>query len=446
LFDRPRSGERALLVRIGSGGPPMPADLEEFAALASSAGAVPVGTVVGSRQRPDPRFYVGSGKAEELKARAEELGADVILVDHALSPSQERNLEKLTGRRVLDRSGLILDIFAQRARSHEGKLQVELAQLKHLQTRLVRGWTHLERQKGGIGLRGPGETQLESDRRLIANRVRTLTRRLEKLGQQRDTGRQTRREVPIPGAAIVGYTNAGKSTLFNVLTGATSYAADQLFATLDPTVRRLKLPHCPEIVLADTVGFVRDLPHELVAAFRSTLLEAREAHLHLHVIDAADPERGDRVRTVNEVLASIGAGDVPQLEVYNKIDLLGEAPHVERDAEGLVRRVWVSAATGAGLDLLAAALAERFGARLVKLALALSPRHGRARAELYRRAAVLAETIREDGGWDLEIEIAERDLEDLCRREGLARPVTLGAPCVAPGAFLQLPPAAAAPL
>ena len=442
MFDRPRSGERALLVRIGVGGPPAPADLEELSALASSAGAVPVGTITGSRQRPDPRFYMGSGKADEVKARAEELSADVILVDHALSPSQERNLEKHIGRRVLDRSGLILDIFAQRARSHEGKLQVELAQLKHLQTRLVRGWTHLERQKGGIGMRGPGETQLESDSRLIANRVRTLTRRLEKLGLQRDTGRQTRKEVPIPGAALVGYTNAGKSTLFNVLTGAQSYAADQLFATLDPTVRRLKLPHCPEIVLADTVGFVRDLPHELVAAFRSTLLEAREAQLHLHVIDAADPERSEHVATVNEVLAGIGAGEVPQLEVYNKVDLLGEAPRVERDEAGTIRRVWVSAATGAGLDLLAGALAERFGSRLLRLVLPLGPSHGRARAELYRREAVLAEQVAEGGGWLLELEIAERDLVELCRREGLERPVP-DAPCVAQGAFLQSAPAAA---
>ena len=444
MFDRPRSGERALLVRIGAGGQPAPAEIEELSALASSAGAIPVGVVTGSRQHPDPRFYVGSGKAEELKARAEELSADVILVDHALSPSQERNLEKLIGRRVLDRSGLILDIFAQRARSHEGKLQVELAQLKHLQTRLVRGWTHLERQKGGIGMRGPGETQLESDRRLISNRIRTLNRRLERLAQQRDTGRQTRKQVPIPGAAIVGYTNAGKSTLFNVLTGASSYAADQLFATLDPTVRRLKVAHCPEIVLADTVGFVRDLPHELIAAFRSTLLEAREAQLHVHVIDAADPERGERVRTVNEVLASIGAGEVAQLEVYNKIDLIGETAHVERDAAGLVRRVWLSAATGAGLDLLEVALAERFGSRLVRLRLHLAPRHGRARAELYRRAAVLAEQPAADGGWELELELAERDLDDLCRREAIDRPVAGDeAPCVAAGAFLQSRPAAA---
>jgi GTPase len=422
LFDRPKSGERALLCRIGVGTQPSTADIDEFRSLAASAGAIPVAVVTGSRATPDPRYYVGSGKADELKAKAEEAGAELILIDHALSPSQERNLEKLTGRRVLDRSGLILDIFAQRARSHEGKLQVELAQLKHLATRLVRGWTHLERQKGGIGLRGPGETQLETDRRLINNRIRTLNRRLERLALQRDTGRQTRKEVPIPGAALVGYTNAGKSTLFNTLTGADSYAADQLFATLDPTVRRLKLPHCPEIVLADTVGFVKDLPHELVAAFRSTLLEAREAHLHLHVIDAADPERAERIQTVNEVLQGIGAGDIPQIEVYNKVDLLGEAPRVERDEDGLIARVWLSAATGVGLELLRDALAERFGTRLVRTTLQLTPRHGRARAELYRREAVLGETVSDDGGWQIEVELAERDLEDFTHREGLSLP------------------------
>jgi GTP-binding protein HflX len=420
LFERPRSGERAILVRIGLGETPAPAELAEFEALACSAGATPVGFVTGARTRPDPRFFVGSGKAAELKAAAEAASADVILVDHPLSPSQERNLEKLTERRVLDRSGLILDIFAQRARSHEGKLQVELAQLKHLQTRLVRGWTHLERQKGGIGLRGPGETQLETDRRLLNNRVRTLNRRLEKLALQRDTGRQTRKEVPIPGVALVGYTNAGKSTLFNVLTGAHSYAADQLFATLDPTVRRLKLEHSPEIVLADTVGFVRDLPHELIAAFRSTLLEAREANLHLHVIDAADEERSDRIAQVNEVLASIGAQDVPTIEVYNKADVIGEPARVERDAEGLVRQVWLSAATGEGVGLLREALAERFGRRLLRTHLALGATHGRARAELYRRGAVLSEMPDNAGGWQLEVELSSEDLLALCRREHIA--------------------------
>ena len=279
-----------------------PNDTAEFAALAASAGTIAVGTILASRARPDPKFFVGSGKADEIRRCAEANDAKLILVDRTLSPSQERNLEKLINRRVLDRNGLILDIFAQRARSFEGKLQVELAQLCHLSTRLVRGWTHLERQKGGIGLRGPGETQLETDRRLVAKRIRTLRSRLEKLGRQRDTGRHVRREVPVPTVALVGYTNAGKSTLFNALTGSATYVADQLFATLDPTVRRLKLADVGEVVLADTVGFVRALPHELVAAFRSTLQEARDADLLLHVVDASDALRDERIEQVREVL------------------------------------------------------------------------------------------------------------------------------------------------
>src|SRR5579863_6026217 len=309
-FERPRIGERAVLVRLGIGAPVDPEDLEEFTQLAVSAGASPVATVTGRRDRPDPRYFLGSGKAEELRSVAAHSAADVILVDHALSPSQERNLEKLTERRVLDRNSLILDIFAQRARSFEGKLEVELAQLKHIASRLVRGWTHLERQKGGIGLRGPGETQLETDRRLIVQRVRLLTRRLLKIQQQRATGRQTRAEIPVPSLALVGYTNAGKSTLFRALTGADAYVANKLFATLDPTVRRVTLPGGTAVVVADTVGFIRELPHELVAAFRSTLTEAREATLLLHVVDAADPRRDEQTHAVHSVLAEIGAGTI----------------------------------------------------------------------------------------------------------------------------------------
>ena len=353
MFERPERGERAILVRIGLGKAPDADELGEFDALARSAGAIPVGTITGNRSRPEPRYFVGSGKAEEIRDRAKSEAADLVLVDHELSPSQERNLERLIGQRVLDRAGLILDIFARRARSAEGKLEVELAQLRHLATRLVRGWTHLERQKGGIGLRGPGETQLETDRRLIGKRIKTLTAKLEKLAQRRDTGRQVRKRVPVPGVALIGYTNAGKSTLFRALTGADAYVADQLFATLDPTVRRLRLPHTPDIVVADTVGFVRDLPHELVAAFRSTLMEAREADLLLHVVDAADPEREQRIAQVDELVESIGADTIPQLRVYNKVDRTGRTPELIRDAEGSPSAVWLSAATGAGVRVAA---------------------------------------------------------------------------------------------
>jgi GTP-binding protein HflX len=411
VFERPRSGERAVLVRLGVGAPADPEDIEEFTQLARSAGAVPVATIAGRRERPDPRFFVGSGKADEIRASAAEHAADLILVDHALSPSQERNLEKLIGRRVLDRNGLILDIFAQRARSHEGKLQVELAQLKHIASRLVRGWTHLERQRGGgIGLRGPGETQLETDRRLIGQRVRVLARRLEKLQLQRETGRQARAEIPVPSVALVGYTNAGKSTLFRAMTGADAYVADQLFATLDPLVRRLALPGGTEVVFADTVGFIRELPHELVAAFRSTLTEAREATLLLHVIDASDPRRDEHVEQVNEVLAQIGAGDIPQIRVYNKIDRLEVEPHLERDAGGEPVRVWISAARGTGLDLLRDAIAARLSRSVRAATLRLAPGAGALRSRLYAAGTVRAERPLDDGGYELDVQLPDVEL------------------------------------
>ncbi|MCI0433878.1 MAG: GTPase HflX, partial [Gemmatimonadetes bacterium] len=428
--------EHAVLVRIGIGEPASEQDISEFTALATSAGAQPVATITGVRRRPDARLFVGSGKAEEIRAAAVTRGADVVLFDHALTPSQERNLEELIGRRVLDRNGLILDIFAQRARSFEGKLEVELAQLRHIATRLVRGWTHLERQKGGIGLRGPGETQLETDRRLLANRIRTLSRRLEKLQRQRDTGRQARREVPIPTVAIVGYTNAGKSTLFNAMTGSEAYVADQLFATLDPTVRRVELPGAQVAVLADTVGFVRDLPHELVAAFRSTLQEARDASLLLHVIDASDPERLERIEQVNAVLRSIGAGGIPQIEVFNKIDRNGSAPRAERDAGTARTRVWLAAAPQVGIDALRQAIACALWPELERATLRLSLMAASARSRLYAEHRVRAERVRDDGGWDIDVELTSAQIATLCREPGVVR-ASPGAPCAVQTHSLQ---------
>ena len=439
MFERPRSGERAVLVRLGLGAQVDPEDLQEFKQLAVSAGAQPVATVTGRRESPDPRFFMGSGKADEVRTVAEDNAADVILVDHALSPSQERNLEKLTGRRVLDRNGLILDIFAQRARSFEGKLEVELAQLKHIASRLVRGWTHLERQKGGIGMRGPGETQLETDRRLLGQRVKVLTRRLEKIQQQRETGRQQRAEIPVPSLALVGYTNAGKSTLFRSLTGADAYIADQLFATLDPTVRRITLPGGTPVVAADTVGFIRELPHELVAAFQSTLTEAREATLLLHVVDASDPRRDDHIAQVDSVLREIGAAEIPQVIVYNKIDRLGFEPRVDRDAEGRATAVWISAERRLGLDLLSGAIAERI-ARFARLARVHVPAAaGALRSRLYAAKAVREERSADDGSIELLVELPDVELLVLARTPGVQILEVQGPdmPCAPGDAYLQ---------
>ena len=439
MFERPRTGERAVLVRLGLGAPVDPEDLQEFKQLAVSAGAVPVATVTGRRDRPDPRYFLGSGKAAELRDVAHASAADVILVDHALSPSQERNLEKLIERRVLDRNGLILDIFAQRARSFEGKLEVELAQLRHIASRLVRGWTHLERQKGGIGLRGPGETQLETDRRIIGQRVKVLAKRLEKIRQQRETGRQMRAEIPVPSLALVGYTNAGKSTLFRALTGTDAYIADQLFATLDPTVRRVVLPGGTAVVAADTVGFIRELPHELVAAFQSTLTEARAATLLLHVVDASNPRRAEQIEQVDAVLGELGAAQIPQLLVYNKIDRLEAAPRIERDADGRAVAVWISAERGTGLDLLLQAVAERL-ARFARRARVLMPASaGALRSRLYAAHAVRAESSAEDGSLELQVELPDLELLTLARTAGVQILEVQGAgtPCAPQDLYLQ---------
>lgn len=366
MIERPATGEKALLVQLDLGGGDFAERLEEFELLATSAGAQPVGTIAGRRARPDPATFAGKGKVEEIVAAAASAGTDLILFNHELSPAQQRNLEQACARRVIDRSSLILDIFALRARSHEGKLQVELAQLEHLMTRLVRGWTHLERQKGGIGLRGPGEKQLETDRRLLGKRVAVLKERLRLLERQRAVRRKQRNRDEVLSVSLVGYTNAGKSTLFNALTKAGAYAANQLFATLDTTSRKLYVPTCDladgrsgcQIVLSDTVGFIRDLPHALVAAFHATLEETVRADLLLHVVDAASPDREQQMAAVARVLEEIGAAGVPQIVVWNKLDLTGSTPGVERDECGNIVRVRVSARTGAGLDLLRVALAE----------------------------------------------------------------------------------------
>ncbi len=358
MFERHAGGERALLVSLDFDATDYAESSEEFQRLAESAGLQVLGLIQGRRNKPDPRYFAGSGKAEEIAAAVAASDAEVVLFNHELSPAQERNLERLLQCRVVDRVALILDIFASRAQSAEGKLQVELAQLQHLSTRLVRGWTHLERQKGGIGLRGPGETQLETDRRLLGERVKLLKTRLEKLTRQRETQRRARVRNRVKTIALVGYTNAGKSTLFNALTRAGAYVADQLFATLDTTSRKLYLPGAGEVILSDTVGFISQLPHSLVAAFRATLEATAEADLLLHVVDSASPNRDLQMLEVNKVLAEIGASGVPQLLVLNKADLTGYAPEIVRGKYGKLQTVRVSASSGAGLALLRQALAE----------------------------------------------------------------------------------------
>lgn len=416
FFERPDAGETAILVHIDFQDEQEREDPGEFLELVRSAGAEPATLITGSRQRPDSRSFVGSGKLEEVREALSVHQAELVIFNHALSPSQERNVEQALKCRVLDRTGLILDIFAQRARTHEGKLQVELAQLEYMSTRLVRGWTHLERQKGGIGLRGPGETQLETDRRLLRARIKSIHKRLDKVRSQRSQNRRARSRAEIPGVSLVGYTNAGKSTLFNSLTQAEVYAADQLFATLDPTLRRLEVEDVGPVVMADTVGFIRHLPHKLVEAFRATLQEAAEATLLVHVIDAADPDRELNVTQVNNVLEEIGAADVPSLLVMNKIDLFDSSPRIERDEHGVPRTVWLSAREGRGLDLLAEALSECLAEDILDFPLTLTPEQGRLRAALHESGAVRGEDFDEQGRSRLALRLPRREFYQLMSR------------------------------
>jgi len=427
FFERHEGGERAVLLHVESRRDRQSEDLQEFRELVRSAGAEIVGECLAARDTPDPRLYIGKGKADELAEQVQSAEGDLVIVNAQLSPSQERNLEALLKCRVLDRTGLILDIFAQRARSHEGKLQVELAQLSHLSTRLVRGWTHLERQRGGsIGLRGPGETQLEMDRRLIGGRIRQLKDKIDRVRRQRHEGRKGRQRSEVPTLSLVGYTNAGKSTLFNVLTQTGAYAANQLFATLDTTLRRIELEPGQPAVLADTVGFIRHLPHELVTAFRSTLEETLEADLLLHVVDAGSPERDRQMADVDSVLAEIGAGELPRLTVMNKIDTHTEwQPHIDYDADGMPERVWVSALTGAGIDLLQEALAERMRPDTVTPSLHLDASQGRLHARLVADGAVVHEEWNEDG-WDMRLSLPRARWAQLCKHEPVLSQADVG--------------------
>jgi len=411
FFDRPESGELAVLVHLNLSYGQEPEDPREFEELVLSAGGDPVAFITGKSVSPNAKFFIGTGKLQELQGVVAANQAEVVIFNHTLSPSQERNLEKELQCRVLDRTGLILDIFAQRARTFEGKLQVELAQLRHMSTRLVRGWTHLERQKGGIGLRGPGETQLETDRRLLRGRITMIEQRLEKVRSQREQGRRSRQRSAIPTVSLVGYTNAGKSTLFNRVTGSDVYAENQLFATLDPTMRRIELADIGAVIMADTVGFISHLPHKLVEAFRATLEEAANSTLLLHIIDAAADERIRNIEQVELVLEEIGAAELPQLKIYNKIDLIADvSPRIDRDDTGKPLAVWLSAQSGLGCDLLEEAISELLGTEMVIAQLLLSPQDGRLRAALYAQQAIANESFREDGVGVADLRVPKSDL------------------------------------
>jgi GTP-binding protein HflX len=418
FFDRPESGELAILVHLDIYEERGTSDPREFEELALSAGADPVAVLSGARATPSAKYFVGTGKLEELKSLVASHHAELVLFNHTLRPSQERNLEAALQCRVLDRTTLILDIFAQRARTYEGKLQVELAQLQHMATRLIRGWTHLERQKGGIGLRGPGETQLETDRRLLRDRVKSIQTRLEKVRRQREQGRRSRTRAEIPVVSLVGYTNAGKSTLFNAITGAAVYVEDKLFATLDPTMRRVEIADVGAVVLADTVGFISRLPHKLVDAFRATLEEAVNSDLLLHVVDGADPERVRNMDEVQKVLTEIGASEIPQLLVFNKIDLLSHMePRVDRNDLGQPAAVWLSAQNHSGLTLLQEAIRELVGNHMCQGTVYLASDMGSLRARFHRANAVLSEQYLEDGRCQISVRLPEADFNRILAAE-----------------------------